>query len=332
MISKILLVLLATVALTQAGVVVLDDSNYTSFVEEHPYVFVKFYAPWCGHCKAMAPDYEKLGAAAEGKEYVIAEVDATVSPKVSAEVGVEGYPTLKFIVNGYPMDYDGERQFEGMQKWIESAMESEITKITEEELKGLIGTTDFVLIQGATSEQLKSLRFVKSLGGPEYYAVEGGDFKITLHLKGSKTFEYTGDITIKALADWTITNTMGSLIALSGNEILRRVFENKNGLPTFVLLKNSDWSQALFDTLSEFCEENTDKFLCAYADESHEIHRGISKFMKADSNAASFLVFYDFGIKNGWLVPNPTQITSNLYFIFRGIPCPVLRGHESWKN
>lgn len=110
MIGKSLLVLLAIVALTHAGVVVLDDSNYTAFVEEHPYVFVKFYAPWCGHCKAMAADYEKLGQAAEGKEYVIAEVDATLSPNVSQELGVEGYPTLKFIVNGYALNFDGERK------------------------------------------------------------------------------------------------------------------------------------------------------------------------------------------------------------------------------
>jgi thiol-disulfide isomerase/thioredoxin len=49
-----LVLLLGLALLVHSEVVVLDDSNYTSFVQEHPLVFIKFYAPWCGHCKAMA--------------------------------------------------------------------------------------------------------------------------------------------------------------------------------------------------------------------------------------------------------------------------------------
>lgn len=81
---KLILSLLAILlVVSHAEVTILDDSNYTAFIQEHPYVFVKFYAPWCGHCKAMASDYEKLALTAEGKEYVIAHVDCTIAKNVS---------------------------------------------------------------------------------------------------------------------------------------------------------------------------------------------------------------------------------------------------------
>lgn len=64
-------------------------------------------------------------------------------------------------------------------------------------------------------------------------------------------------------------NTLGSLVALTGTDIIRHIFENKQQLPSFLLLRNQDWSDALSDTLREYCEENKAKFVCAYADESH---------------------------------------------------------------
>jgi protein disulfide-isomerase A1 len=54
------LILLLAVAVSSA-VVVLDDSNFTSYLQQHPYVFVEFYAPWCGHCKQLEPEFSKLG-------------------------------------------------------------------------------------------------------------------------------------------------------------------------------------------------------------------------------------------------------------------------------
>lgn len=66
-------------------VTVLTESNFDSFMEKNEKVFVKFYAPWCGHCKSMAPDYSKL--AKEMKEsdngIPIAKVDATVEKELA---------------------------------------------------------------------------------------------------------------------------------------------------------------------------------------------------------------------------------------------------------
>jgi len=62
---------------------------------------VEFYAPWCGHCKQLAPVYEKLGQLFESVDsVVIAKVDMTANELVHPEVKVKGFPTILLFPAG----------------------------------------------------------------------------------------------------------------------------------------------------------------------------------------------------------------------------------------
>lgn len=81
-------------------------------------VFVKYYAPWCGHCKSLAPKWEELGEHVKGSDLVIADFDATVNEADGVEI--RGYPTLKFYPrdNKAGVDYSEGREYDDMVQWL----------------------------------------------------------------------------------------------------------------------------------------------------------------------------------------------------------------------
>ena len=94
-------------------VVILDESNFDSEVKEASLTLVEFFAPWCGHCKSLAPEYEIAATAFKnlGSQAIIASVDADAHRALGTRFKVTGFPTLKWFPAGSlePEAYSGGR-------------------------------------------------------------------------------------------------------------------------------------------------------------------------------------------------------------------------------
>ena len=104
----------------ESDVAVLTNDSFDDFVSENKYVLAEFYAPWCGHCKNLAPHYEKAATELKeaGSDAKLAKIDATVEQELAKKFGVQGYPTLLWFVNGQKSDYKGGRTSETIVEWI----------------------------------------------------------------------------------------------------------------------------------------------------------------------------------------------------------------------
>uniref|UniRef100_A0A0K2TFG6 Protein disulfide-isomerase n=1 Tax=Lepeophtheirus salmonis TaxID=72036 RepID=A0A0K2TFG6_LEPSM len=92
------------------GVKVLNRDTFAHFIKPKDIVLVEFYAPWCGHCKTLEPEYAKAAQILQKDGIPLAKVDATKEASLAKEYMIQGFPTLILFKKGEKVEqYDGQR-------------------------------------------------------------------------------------------------------------------------------------------------------------------------------------------------------------------------------
>lgn len=198
MISKLILAFCLVQALSASDVLDLKDSNFDNEVRRHDVALVEFFAPWCGHCKRLAPEYEVAATALKRDDNPVAliKVDCTVETKVCGKYGVSGYPTLKIFKGGeVASDYQGPREADGIIKYMRTkagpssknlenvAMAEKFLSNSEHSIVGFFKKSDsaFLTEFKKLADQLaENYRFAYS-SNPDVLAKYGHEDKVVIY-------------------------------------------------------------------------------------------------------------------------------------------------------
>ncbi|KAL2217769.1 thioredoxin-like domain-containing protein [Thermoascus aurantiacus ATCC 26904] len=146
----------ASAANAESDVVSLKKDTFEDFIKEHDLVLAEFFAPWCGHCQALAPEYEAAASELKAKNIPLVKVDCTEEADLCKDYGVEGYPTLK-VFRGLDSikPYQGARKSGAIVSYMVKQSLPAVSTVTKENLEEF-KTMDKVVIIGYIAAEDKA--------------------------------------------------------------------------------------------------------------------------------------------------------------------------------
>jgi len=240
-------------------------------VGESPFVAVEFFAPWCGHCKRLEPEWRSAAEAFASDpppglttEIKLAAVDATEEGALATKYGVRGYPTIKIFRNGdleSPQDYNGPRDAEGIIGYLASmAGPASVPLATAADVTKMVEDSSLVVITvGADATAAVDALAEQRRGGPVAFAnveaasalpasVDAAGASVVMVRKFAPTVvTFSGDASdAAAVAAFVDDNSVPPLVMLSSDKLyeaaLQSIFSSQDPK---VIVFSDDWSDAV---------------------------------------------------------------------------------------
>lgn len=266
----LLLAFVASCALTvdygfpeEEDVLVLTDSNFKEAVGKFEFILVEFYAPWCGHCKKLTPEYAKAAKELKGLENPIplAKVDATENSNIAKEFEVQGYPTLKFFINGTPIEYNGGRTHPEIVNWIKKKTGPATQAINdaahlEEQKKANKVLTVFFGAEGADFDAFKSAAVsldavvFAQTADAGLKAANGGNSVVVFTQHNNGASALNGAVTKDAILAHIAAHRFPPVMDFEGDEAIERVFGAEKPAIVYFNDATSDFN-GVFETLAK---------------------------------------------------------------------------------
>ncbi|KAL3324164.1 hypothetical protein AABB24_038377 [Solanum stoloniferum] len=264
----------------------LDESNFEAAISTFDYMFVDFYAPWCGHCKRLSPELDKasVNLAVLKQPVVIAKVDADKYSRLASKYEIDGFPTLKIFMHGVPTDYYGPRKADLLVRFLKKFVAPDVSVLNSDS-----AISEFI------EEAGKNFPIFIGFGLNESVISH-----LAVKYKKSAWFSVAKDFSDKTMELYNF-DKVPALVALhmSYNEqsIFYGPFEEKfledyikQSLLPLVLSINQD-------TLKSLKDDKRKIVLTIVEDEDDKRSKGLVKLLKAAASANRDLVFAFVGFK-----------------------------------
>merc|ERR1712038_616785 len=220
----------------EEGVLVLTKDNFDGAISDNEFVLVEFYAPWCGHCKSLAPEYAKAAGQLkeEGSAIKLAKVDATQETDLAEKFEVRGYPTLKFFRSAKPTEYGGGRQAADIVNWLKKKTGPPAATLTVELAKSM-AEKDEVVIYGLFSD-------LESAAAKAFIEVAAATDDLPFGISDA------ADVKADAIKAFITANQMPTVIEFT-HETAQKIFggEVKNHNLLFISKKADNFDATLAD-------------------------------------------------------------------------------------
>lgn len=292
----------------EKDVVVLKDSNFSDFIAKNRYVMVEFYAPWCGHCQALAPEYAAAATELKG-EVVLAKVDATEESELGQKYEIQGFPTVYFFIDGVHKDYSGQRTKEAIVSWVKkktgpgiynlSTLE-EAERILTAEPKVVLGFLDSLV--GPQSEELSAASRLEE--DVSFYQTSSPEVAKLFHIdpqakrpalvllkeETEKISHFDGQFIKSAITQFVYENKLPLVTTLT-RESAPLIFENpiKNQLLLFATSNDSATFQPMFQ---EAAKAFKGKLIFVYVEmDNEDFGRPVSEYFGVSGDAPRVIAY-----------------------------------------